>query len=72
MDDLEEKKRYWKLQEEALDRTVWRTRLGRGYGQTDIQQNELFDTGLDRLSEPVTSGSIIGRPPACTRICMKN
>jgi hypothetical protein len=32
LDDLEEKRRYWKLKEEALDRTVWRTRFGRGYG----------------------------------------
>jgi hypothetical protein len=32
LDDLREKKRYWKLKEEALDRTVWRTRFGRGYG----------------------------------------
>jgi hypothetical protein len=32
LDDLKEKKRYWKLKEEALDRTVWRTRFGRGYG----------------------------------------
>jgi hypothetical protein len=61
-DDLEEMKGYLKLQEEALDRTVWRTRLGGGYGQRDGQQNELFDMGLDRLSEPVTSGIIIGRP----------
>jgi hypothetical protein len=30
--DLTEKKRYWKLKEEALDRTLWRTRFGRGYG----------------------------------------
>jgi len=22
----------WKLEEEALDRSVWRTRFGRGYG----------------------------------------
>jgi hypothetical protein len=29
---LKEKKGYWKLKEEALDRTVWRTRFGRGYG----------------------------------------
>jgi hypothetical protein len=28
LDDLEERKRYWKLKEEALDRTVWRTRFG--------------------------------------------
>jgi hypothetical protein len=32
LDGLKEKKRYWKLKEEALDRTVWRTRFGRGYG----------------------------------------
>jgi hypothetical protein len=31
LDDLEEKIRYWKLKEEALDHTVWRTRFGRGY-----------------------------------------
>jgi hypothetical protein len=30
-DDLKEKIRYWKLKEEALDRTLWRTRFGRGY-----------------------------------------
>jgi hypothetical protein len=29
--DLREKRRYWKLKEEALDRTLWRTRFGRGY-----------------------------------------
>jgi hypothetical protein len=32
LDDLKEKKRYWKLKEEALDLTLWRTRFGRGYG----------------------------------------
>jgi hypothetical protein len=32
LDDLKEKRRYWKLKEEALDRTLWRTRLGRGCG----------------------------------------
>jgi hypothetical protein len=30
--DLKEKRRYWELKEEALDRTLWRTRYGRGYG----------------------------------------
>jgi hypothetical protein len=30
LDDLKEKRGYWKLKEEALDRTVWRTRFGRG------------------------------------------
>jgi hypothetical protein len=32
LDDLKEKRRYWKLKEEALDHTVWRTGFGRGYG----------------------------------------
>jgi hypothetical protein len=32
LDDLKEKRRYWKLKEEALDRTLWRTSFGRGYG----------------------------------------
>jgi hypothetical protein len=32
LDCLREKRRYWKLKEEALDRTLWRTRFGRGYG----------------------------------------
>jgi hypothetical protein len=31
LDDLKEKRGYWKLKEEAVDRTVWRTRFGRGY-----------------------------------------
>jgi hypothetical protein len=32
LDDLKEKRRYWKLKEEAIDRTMWRTRFGRSYG----------------------------------------
>jgi hypothetical protein len=32
LDDLKENRSYWKLKEEALDRTVWRTRFGRDYG----------------------------------------
>jgi hypothetical protein len=32
LDDPKEKRGCSKLKEEALDRTVWRTRLGRGYG----------------------------------------
>jgi hypothetical protein len=37
VDDLEEKKGYWKLRVEALDRPLWRTRLGRSYG-TDVRE----------------------------------
>jgi hypothetical protein len=32
LDDLKEARRYWKLKEEAEDRTLWRTQFGRGYG----------------------------------------
>jgi hypothetical protein len=30
--DLKERKGYSKLTEEALDRTMWRVRFGRGFG----------------------------------------
>jgi hypothetical protein len=32
LDDLKEKRGYCKLKEEALDRSQWRSRFGRGYG----------------------------------------
>jgi hypothetical protein len=32
LDDLKEKRGYWKLKEEALHRCLWKTRFGRGYG----------------------------------------
>jgi hypothetical protein len=32
LDDLKETRRYGNLKEDALDRTVWRTGFGRGYG----------------------------------------
>jgi hypothetical protein len=40
LDDLKEKRGYWKLKEEALERTVWRTRFGRGYGPVVRQTAE--------------------------------
>jgi hypothetical protein len=40
LDDLKEKRRCWKLREEALDRTLWRTRFGRGYGPVVRQTAE--------------------------------
>jgi hypothetical protein len=30
--DLKEKRGYWKLKQEALHRSMWRTGYGRGYG----------------------------------------
>jgi hypothetical protein len=40
LDDLKEKRRYWKLEEEALDCILWRTRFGRGYGPVVRQTME--------------------------------
>jgi hypothetical protein len=43
LEKLKEKGGYWKLKEEALDRTMWRTRFGRVYGhvgKTDCKMNE--------------------------------
>jgi hypothetical protein len=40
LDDLKEKRRYWKLKEEALDRIMWRTPFGRGYGPVVRQTTE--------------------------------
>jgi replicative superfamily II helicase len=40
LDDLKEKRRYWKLKEEALDRTLCRTRFGRVYGLVVRQTTE--------------------------------
>jgi hypothetical protein len=39
LDYLKEKRGYWKLKEEALDRTMWRTRFGRDYGPV-VRQNK--------------------------------
>jgi hypothetical protein len=40
LDDLKEKRIYWKLKEEALDRTLWRSCFGRGYGPVVRQTAE--------------------------------
>ena len=32
LDDLEDKRGYCELKEEALDRTMWRNRFGRDFG----------------------------------------
>jgi hypothetical protein len=43
MNNLNKTRGYWKMTEEALDRSWWRTRFGRGYGpvvKTDYGKNE--------------------------------
>jgi hypothetical protein len=39
LDDPKERRGYGKSKEEALDRTLWRTRFGRGYGHI-VRQTE--------------------------------
>jgi hypothetical protein len=38
LDDLKERRGYSHLKEEALDRTIWRARFGRGFGPV-VRQN---------------------------------
>jgi hypothetical protein len=40
LDDLKKTRGYLKLKEEALDRTLWRNRFGRGYGPVVRQTAE--------------------------------
>ena len=40
-DDVKETTRYWKLEEEGPDRTVWRTGFGKEYGCVVRQTTEL-------------------------------
>jgi hypothetical protein len=42
LDDLKERRGYCKLKEEALHRTVWRTRFGKGYEPVVRQTAELL------------------------------
>ena len=39
LDDLKERRRYSHLKEEALDRTMWRALLGRGFGPVVKETN---------------------------------
>jgi hypothetical protein len=56
LDDLKKKRRYWKLKEEALDRTLWRTRFGRGYGPVVRQTTERMNAGLSRAACTLVEG----------------
>jgi hypothetical protein len=43
LDDLNERRVYSHLQEEALDRTMWRVRFGRGFGPVVRQATKLIN-----------------------------
>jgi hypothetical protein len=65
LDDLKKKRRYWKLKEEALDRTLWRTRFGREYGpvtRQDYSMNEFFmPYSLVCSTSPTSYSGILSR-----------
>jgi hypothetical protein len=46
LDDLKERRGYSHLKEEALDRTIWRARFGRGFGPVVRQTAELMNDPL--------------------------
>jgi hypothetical protein len=59
LDCLKETRGYWKLKEEAVDRTVWRTGCGRGGGpvarQTAVRMVMQQPTGVSESDQSVLS-----------------
>jgi hypothetical protein len=43
LDDLKERTGCWELKQEAVDRSLWRTRFGRGYGPVIRQTRECMN-----------------------------
>jgi hypothetical protein len=58
LDDLKEKRRYWKFKEEALDRTLWRTRFGGGYGPVVRQSTGRKSNSINFVTKNVESEGI--------------
>jgi hypothetical protein len=58
-DDHKEKRGYWKPKKEALDRTMWRTRFGRGCGLV-----------VRQTAERMTCVDIHMRIPVQTQACI--
>jgi hypothetical protein len=48
LDDFKENRRYCKLKEEAVDRTLWRTRFGIGYGPVVRQTTEWMNEWMNK------------------------
>jgi hypothetical protein len=49
LDDLKNRRGYSHLKEEALDRTIWRNRFGRGVGPVVRENNEKMNELVDIL-----------------------
>ena len=50
LDDLKERKGYSHLKEEALDRTMWRARFGRGFGPVVRQTTKSMNSYTINMS----------------------
>ena len=65
LDDLKERRRYSHLKEEALNRTMWRARFGRGFGpvvrQTTKWMNEWMSTKKQTGKDYDTAYSVIDK-----------
>jgi hypothetical protein len=57
LDDLKERRGYSHLKEEALDRTMWRARFGRGFGpvvrQTATMNKSHHPLHVSDVSKPI-------------------
>jgi hypothetical protein len=65
LDDLKERRGYSHLNEEALDRTIWTARFGRGFGPF-VRQTTVVTMGVLNLSMPPicsTSRITVRLPP---------
>jgi hypothetical protein len=49
LDDLKETRGYWKLKEEAIDRTVWITGFGRGYKPVVRERKERMNEARNAM-----------------------
>jgi hypothetical protein len=66
LDDLKERRRYSHLKEEALDRSMWRARFGRGFGPVVRQTTEwmkpvihIFRRSCCRTGDLINSGEVL-------------
>jgi hypothetical protein len=64
LDDLNERRRCWKLKQEATDRTLWRIRFGRGYEPVTRLRVDNDDSHFCNIeSNPVITLSVYATPP---------
>jgi hypothetical protein len=71
LDDLKKRRGYFHLKEEALDRTVWRARFGRGFGPVVRQTTKwmnykvhrtLYISSLQQWSQQFLAQSLLHLP----------